>query len=188
MRRLLALACAVLVAACGQAGTKTPAVASPSLTQPPVPAHCTARGLLPDPVCTPGATNPAVTQATIHQTVCVTGWTSTIRPPVTWSEPLKRRLAVSYGYRGRPLPGLELDHLIPLVLGGAPAAVANLWPEVGASPNKKDQVELAARTAVCRKTNPLQLVTAQQAIAQDWVAFGRSLGVKIPIVPSSVIG
>jgi hypothetical protein len=36
---------------------------------------------LPDPACTPGALNPDVTQASIGSTICVSGWTATIRPP-----------------------------------------------------------------------------------------------------------
>jgi hypothetical protein len=43
-------------------------------------AHVLATGL-PSRTLTPGATNPAVTQATIHQTICVRGWTASMRPP-----------------------------------------------------------------------------------------------------------
>jgi hypothetical protein len=39
------------------------------------------QGALPDPTKTPGALNPAVTQATIGSIICVRGWTRTIRPP-----------------------------------------------------------------------------------------------------------
>jgi PBP1b-binding outer membrane lipoprotein LpoB len=38
--------------------------------------------LYPNPDITPGATNPDVTQGTIHQTICVKNWTATVRPPV----------------------------------------------------------------------------------------------------------
>jgi hypothetical protein len=38
---------------------------------------------LPDPVLTPGAINLNVTQENIQQTVCVKGYTKTIRPPLT---------------------------------------------------------------------------------------------------------
>ena len=38
---------------------------------------------LPDQACTPGARNPAVTQATIRTTICKPGWTATIRPPAS---------------------------------------------------------------------------------------------------------
>ena len=40
-----------------------------------------AQSALPDPTRTPGALNPEVTQATIGATICVRGWTQTVRPP-----------------------------------------------------------------------------------------------------------
>src|SRR5258708_3844160 len=45
-------------------------------------AKCHINGVLPDSTCTPGSTNPNVTQANIQQTICVSGYTQTIRPPV----------------------------------------------------------------------------------------------------------
>src|SRR5581483_3255450 len=39
----------------------------------------------------PGVLDPDVTQATIHSTICVRGWTSTIRPPVEYTNELKLR-------------------------------------------------------------------------------------------------
>ncbi len=38
-------------------------------------------GRLPDPRCTPGAIDPAVTQANIRRTICVSGYTTKVRPP-----------------------------------------------------------------------------------------------------------
>src|SRR6266568_764855 len=35
---------------------------------------------LPDPSCQPGDYNPDVTQSTIDTTICVSGWTATVRP------------------------------------------------------------------------------------------------------------
>ncbi|MBV8598859.1 MAG: hypothetical protein JO017_08565, partial [Actinobacteria bacterium] len=49
------------VVGCGGGGSRTVVLASPTLT--------------------PGATNPDVTQATIGSTICVRGWTATVRPP-----------------------------------------------------------------------------------------------------------
>jgi len=37
--------------------------------------------VLPNSHVTPGALNPSVTQANIHSTICVRGYTKTIRPP-----------------------------------------------------------------------------------------------------------
>jgi hypothetical protein len=75
----------------------------------------------------------------------------------------------------RPIYDYEEDHLIPLELGGAPSDPHNLWPDPGASPNTKDDVENAANRAVC--DGRMALAQAQRAIAADWVALGRSLGV-----------
>ena len=140
---------------------------------------CRSRGagsyVLPDPSCTPGATNVAVTQANIHQTICTSGWTSTVRPPESYTEPLKYRQMAAYGDTGSA-GGFEEDHLIPLELGGAPSDPRNLWPEPGASPNPKDSIEDAANHAVC--AGQMTLAAAQQAIALDWVAFGRQLGLE----------
>ena len=130
--------------------------------------------VLPDPACTPGVTNPSVNQANIDQTICTRGWTSTVRPPESYTEKLKREQMDSYGDPGS-MSGYEEDHLIPLELGGSPADPKNLWPEPGASPNPKDDVEYAANRAVCRGEMPL--AQAQREIATDWVSLGRSLGV-----------
>lgn len=130
--------------------------------------------VLPDPACTPGETNPDVTQADIGRTICAKGWTSTVRPPESYTEPLKREQMGRYGDSGS-MSGYEEDHLIPLELGGSPADPKNLWPEPGASPNPKDDVEYAANRAVC--SGEMSLAFAQREIAIDWVSLGRSLGV-----------
>ena len=65
-------------------------------------------GDLPDPVDTPGAINPKVTQDNIHQTICVQGWTKTVRPPAglggeETGRALSRRMAgPAEGPSGRP--------------------------------------------------------------------------------------
>jgi hypothetical protein len=69
---------------------------------------------LPDPVLTPGAINPNVTQANIQQTVCVKGYTKTIRPPAHFTNKLKKRQIREYGYADRNPKHYEEDHLIAL--------------------------------------------------------------------------
>ncbi|GAA4626839.1 hypothetical protein GCM10023196_036730 [Actinoallomurus vinaceus] len=119
----------------------------------------------PDPRCTPGALNPAVMQANIHQTVCVPGYTKTIRPPVTYTDALKRQQIREYGYTDTNPRDYEEDHFIPLSLGGAPRDSHNLWPEPG-NPNPKDDVEFKLYKAVCAGT--VTLAAAQKAIMTDW--------------------
>ncbi len=141
--------------------------------QPPAGScHAIGSGLYerPDPSCTPGALNPAVTQATIHRTICVDGWTDTVRPPESITEPEKEASLAAYGETGS-LGEYEYDHFVPLELGGATNDPRNLWPEPGASPNPKDGVEDALRREVC--AGQLTLAEAQHEIAADWTALAR---------------
>ncbi|MGF7237729.1 MAG: hypothetical protein ACQSGP_22620 [Frankia sp.] len=147
------------------------------------PTRCQARdhNELPDPRCSPGATNPAVTQATVGRTICRSGYTARIRPAESVTEAIKRRAIRAYGdYAGPRLGSYELDHLISLELGGAPSDVRNLWPEKGEH-NAKDPVENAAKKAVC--SGHMSLAAAQQEIATNWIALGHQLNV--PGIPSS---
>ena len=177
-----ALLALTLLAGCGAYGDLSNARGSSSSpgsggASPPS-ASCHARGsdemVEPDPACTPGAVNPQVTQANIGSTICKRGWTKTVRPPASYTSDLKREQMRAYGYSGSP-SGFEEDHLIPLELGGAPSDPKNLWPELGATPNPKDDVENAANKAVC--AGQMQLQTAQQQMAADWISLGRELGV-----------
>src|SRR5947209_346181 len=64
-----------------------------------VPTQCQVNGTaLPDSQCTPGDTNSDVTENTLGSTICVHGWTATIRPPVSFTDPLKLQLMQSYGF------------------------------------------------------------------------------------------
>lgn len=137
-----------------------------------IPSGCHARGQLPDPRCTPGGIDPVVTRTGVDKTVCVRGYTSTVRPPQSETAPVKRSLFVSYGISSGITA--ELDHLVPLELGGD-NDTANLWPEVGRIPNQKDLVENALRAAVCAHKIPLD--KAQIMIAADWTTARSKLGV-----------
>jgi hypothetical protein len=144
----------------------------------PAPDSCHARGSglfsEPDRNCTPGALNPAVTQATIGQTICVSGWSETVRPPESITEREKAASMAAYGDTGL-MSGFEYDHLVSLELGGAPNDPRNLWPEPGSSPNPKDSVEDALHRQVCN--GQISLAHAQHIIATDWVGWAHSNGV-----------
>lgn len=148
------------------------APAAPLLTAAPA-VGATAAGachgtVLPDHACTPGAIDPRVTQANIHQTICVPGYTRKVRPSVAVTGRIKTERMTAYGFRGAP--GLyELDHLVSLELGGAPVDVKNLWPEPYAGvqgAHAKDVVENRLHAEVCAGTVPL--AKAQAEIAGDW--------------------
>jgi hypothetical protein len=147
-----------------------------SLQRQPAAGSCAPRGRgldeLPDRRCTPGALNPEVTQATIGRTICKSGWTSTVRPPESITEPEK--LASLRAYGESPASAYEYDHFVPLELGGAVNDPRNLWPEPdypstqGFYLNPKDRVETALRRRVC--AGSVTLATAQREIAANWVA------------------
>src|SRR5450756_1221676 len=52
---------------------------------------------LTDPVLTPDAINLNVTQENIQSTVCVKGFTKTVRPPAYYTNKLKKRQMREYG-------------------------------------------------------------------------------------------
>src|SRR6266851_6673524 len=135
---------------------------------------CTSQGGLPDPACTPGAIDGRVSMATAASTICTTGYTATVRPAVAVTDRIKKEQMAAYGLEGQPLSAYELDHLISLELGGAPADVANLWPQPWAGdPNahQKDAVETHLKREVCR--GAVSLADAQRMIATDWFAVYR---------------
>lgn len=121
-----------------------------------------------DPRCTPGATNQQVTQANISSTVCRKGWTATVRPPVSVTEPQKLASMRQYGLTGSP-SAFEFDHLIPLELAGAPDDPRNLWSEALEGPrgaHVKDREEDSLHRAVCG--GRMTLADAQMAVLRDW--------------------
>ena len=123
---------------------------------------------LPDPTCTPGAVDPGVTQSTLQQTICRSGYSASVRAPAAETDKAKQGSLRQYGEN--PAKTTEYDHLISLELGGT-NATSNLWPEPNASnatgtTNPKDSVENQLHTAICSGT--ITLVDAQKAIAADW--------------------
>ena len=115
--------------------------------------------VLADPVRTPGVLNPDVTQATIGSTICRHGWTRTIRPPVDYTDELKRRQIRAYHESG-PSSAYQEDHLISLELGGHPTDPRNLWPEPYPRASEVDQIENQLNAEVC--SGSLSLRDAQE--------------------------
>jgi len=97
---------------------------------------------------TPGVLNPDVTQATIRSTICVRGWTRTVRPPSDYTSHLKLEQMRAYGLGGSPRDFQE-DHLISLELGGHPTDPRNLWPEPYPRAADVDAIENELNDAVC---------------------------------------
>jgi hypothetical protein len=163
------------------APSKVPVKAPPVSTDPAGGIMVNAAGaVLPNSARTPGAINPSVTQANIGQTICVSGWTATIRPDSSVTTGLKvAQLASGYTYQGDTATrDYEEDHLISLEIGGAPNAEANLWPEPYNAPEGarvKDVVENKLHALVCGGT--ISLATARRAIASNWwIAYQNYVG------------
>ena len=116
-----------------------------------------------DPVRTPGVLNADVTQATIGSTICRRGWTRTIRPPVEYTNALKKKQMRTYGESGR-LSNYQEDHLISLELGGDPTDPRNLWPEPIKRALVVDQIENELNRKVCEGS--LSLAEAQRRESQ----------------------
>jgi hypothetical protein len=137
-------------------------------------------GFMPNPAKTPGAINPDVKQSNIGQTICVSGFTSTIRPPSSYTTSLKiQQLNSGYAVNGDYNTGdYEEDHLISLELGGSPDDPKNLWPEPyagGTGARTKDQIENKLHSLVC--SGAITLRTAQKAIASNWeTAYEKYIG------------
>ncbi|MDN0077486.1 hypothetical protein QU481_21925 [Crenobacter sp. SG2303] len=128
-------------------------------------------GDLPNPHMTPGATNPDVTQDNIQQTVCVKGYTKTIRPAAYYTNKLKKTQISQYGYADTDPKHYEEDHLISLEIGGDPQDERNLWPEPWKSQwnaHVKDKLENKLHKMVC--AGEISLAEAQKAMATDWIA------------------
>jgi hypothetical protein len=181
IRSLGVLTAALALTACTAAAASA---ASPGLKQVRDPGHVTGTihgrcyyrdgTRLPDPRCTPGSVDPVVTQADIRSTICRSGWTDPhLRPPESQTERFKRYVAFP-GYGLQWYRESELDHLVPLELGGSNDAT-NLWPELGkTSGNPKDSVENALHRAVC--DGRVSLARAQAAIAGNWMTAQKRLG------------
>lgn len=128
-------------------------------------------GDLPNSSLTPGALNPEITQQNIYQTVCVKGYTKTIRPPAGYTNRLKKQQIREYGYQDKNPRDYEEDHLIALSIGGHPTDTRNLWPQPRNSEwnaDRKDELEFVLYKMVC--SGEISLADAQKAMGENWIA------------------
>jgi hypothetical protein len=123
--------------------------------------------------------NPDVTPATLTQTVCRPGYTKTVRPATSFTNGIKKRLLREQGLDFEADKGsFELDHIIPLALGGHPRNLHNLTLQPWEGPDsakRKDRLEVKLQCLVCG--GDVALDAAQDAIWSDWkaayAAYGR---------------
>jgi hypothetical protein len=115
--------------------------------------------------------NPAVTQDNIAVTICTPGYAASIRPPVSYTNRIKRRLMSTVGLPWAKARDFELDHRISLVLGGHPKDPDNLMLQAWSGPDgghAKDRLEMRLKRMVCAGQIPLH--EAQTCIYNDWQA------------------
>ncbi len=120
----------------------------------------------PDRRCSPGAYYSRLSRAVL----CAGGFsTRSIRyVPQAEKDEVEREYGLLPGRYGRTL---EIDHVVPLELGGS-NAIANLFPEqANAHPgyHVKDRLENRLRALVC--SGRMALRVAQRQIAADWTAL-----------------
>ena len=120
------------------------------------------------PAETPGAVDPSITQDNIDETICRPGYARSARPSYDVTGPLKRKM-MDAQHPGEPMSAYELDHLIPISLGGAPLDMRDLWlqPRQGqANASDKNVLAYVLWRLVC--TGQVQLKVAQYDISHDW--------------------
>lgn len=113
--------------------------------------------------------NPDVHQDTIDQTICVAGYTKTVRPATSYTNGVKRKLMREQGIDESRIQEFELDHIIPLTVGGHPRNIHNLMlqPWEGEDSAKiKDKLEVRLSKLVCQ--GQIMLSDAQACIWDDW--------------------
>ena len=114
-------------------------------------------------------TNQAVTQSNIKSTICVPGWSKTVRPSTSYTNKIKRRLMAQAGLPYASRSKYELDHAIPISMGGAPKDLANLALQPWGGPTgarAKDVVELRVHRLVC--AGRVTLTMGQACFRDNW--------------------
>ena len=115
--------------------------------------------------------NPNVRQDTLDQTICVRGYTRTIRPPANVTNTIKYEMLRAWGYSADAIHDFILDHKIPLSLGGAPNDLRNFTLQTEETSKDKDRVELCLSRTVC--AGKISLAQAQKEIWMNWKGAGR---------------
>lgn len=121
------------------------------------------------------ALNPDVREDTIQQTICVPGYAASVRPASSYTNGVKAKLLRDRGLPALSAADYELDHRVPLALGGHPRSLVNLelqpWDgESGAK--KKDHLERKLQRLVC--SGKLRLKAARRAVYFDWRSATRT--------------
>ncbi|MDP9064783.1 MAG: hypothetical protein M3O06_02825 [Pseudomonadota bacterium] len=187
---VLTLLGAAMLASCAGTGALRPAPAAKPAASPPILISPEPAGAahLDLPCVQTGhgciALNPEVTEKTLARTICVRGYTATIRPTRNYSDGVKRTLLRQAGLDASHGGEYELDHIVPLGVGGHPRKMSNLMLQPWQGPNsatKKDRLERRLQHLVCNGL--ITLADAQLCIAEDWQACASRISAIFPRRP-----
>jgi hypothetical protein len=119
--------------------------------------------------------NPNLTGGSVrvdgHDVSTTCGHAKEHRGPISHTR--RDEILIRYGLPPGTHPDYQIDHLIPLCLGGGDD-LSNLWPqprrsiEVKWNAKAKDRLERLMCDMVC--AGHLDIATAQEAFAKDWIA------------------
>jgi hypothetical protein len=156
-RRHRSLAALVVLAAAGCASVpnltpQTGALPVPAASRVITPTH-----IAKDAPCiqtTHGclALSPDVTEATVSKTTCVAGYTRSVRPATSYTNGVKAKLLRGAGLDETRMGDFELDHTVPLALGGHPRKLSNLELQPWAGEHgawRKDALKARMHNLVC---------------------------------------
>jgi len=134
----------------------------------------------PTPILPDANMTPSDTFDVTAQDICTRGYARKVRDVPA---EMKREVYREYGIISHGPGDYEIDHLIPLELGGS-NSIKNLWPESHrTSPwnaQVKDRLEDKLHALVC--SGQLDLKTAQQAIASNWIeAYKKYVSTNPPV-------
>jgi hypothetical protein len=110
--------------------------------------------------------NPDVTPENIDETICVKGYSSSIRPPQVYTDRVKRHLMREAGIPIEFIHDYVLDHVIPISSGGSPTDLRNLRLQPRDLSLAKDRAENRSHQFIC--DGRLDLRSAQQTMYSDW--------------------
>lgn len=118
--------------------------------------------------------NPNVNQGNIQTTICKVGWTAMERPPVSYTNNLKKKQLEDGKFVSKKSGDYEEDHRVSLELGGHPADPSNLVPQsyknivggINLGAREKDVVESYLHREVC--AGRMTLKDAQKKIVGEW--------------------
>ena len=126
----------------------------------------------PDRIITYGVVDIDATK----EKICTKGYARSVRHV---TESTKKKVFLFYKDTDRNKDSYEVDHLIPLELGGS-NDIINLWPQsytIQWNAHDKDKLENRLHRLVCK--DKLDLPTAQFEIATDWIsAYKKYIGDK----------